>query len=115
MAAFAKPRGPRSAIATALSLRDFRLIRHLRDPVLPLTVIWVVRRDWPADGAHEFLSPRVDRTSAERALRADVNYWRRSPIRPSVSLARMTLAEYRLHGRAWKNCRSTLCPEPIRR
>jgi hypothetical protein len=73
------------------------------------TIVWAVRRDWPVDGTHEFICPSVDRRAATRQLAKDRTFWRFGPIRPRLSVVRLSAHEFALHGRARRLCRAPDC------
>jgi hypothetical protein len=72
-------------------------------------VVWAVRRDWPIDGTHEFVCPRPDRRPAMRQLSRDRAFWRAGPIRPQLSVVRMSAHEFALHAKARRTCRAPDC------
>jgi hypothetical protein len=73
--------------------------------------LWAVRRDWP-DGEHEFVAPRATVGKVARALAADRNYWRRGPLRPALSVVRISHHDFELHATAREGCRAPDCPTP---
>jgi hypothetical protein len=76
--------------------------------VTALDSVWAVRRDW-RDGTHEYICPRRVEGRARRALADDAAFWRRGPVRPTLSLVWLPLAEFRAHVRGHA-CRSKTCP-----
>jgi hypothetical protein len=72
-------------------------------------LVWTVRRDWPA-GDHEFVGARPSRAAALRLLESDRAYWRRGPMRPTLSVALMSRHDFTLHDRARQGCRAPDCP-----
>jgi hypothetical protein len=98
-----------SPLAIAWLMRDGSSLLQAGGPVAPLDQIWAVRRDW-RDGAHELICPRRDAHRARKALESDAQFWRRGPVRPRLSVVRLTLAEFRSHP-DW--CRSSACPTEV--
>jgi hypothetical protein len=78
-------------------------------PPASSTVVWAVRRDWPIDGTHEFICPRTGERAASRQLAKDRAFWRPGPIRPELSVVRMSAHEFALHCRARRDCRAPDC------
>ena len=74
-----------------------------------LTVRWAVRRDWP-DDTHEFVRPRDTETRANRQLDRDRVYWRPGPMRPELSVVRISKHDFALHGRHRRYCKAPDCP-----
>lgn len=81
----------------------------VRRRVLDSVVIFAVRRDWPDWRTHEFVSPRLTAADALRAAAADHAYWRRSPLRPRVSVVQMSANDFRIH-RDRRDCAAPDCP-----
>ncbi len=81
----------------------------VRRRVLDSFEIFAVRRDWPDWRTHEFVSPRLTAADALRAAAADHAYWRRSPLRPRVSVVRMSANDFRIHRRR-RICAAPDCP-----
>jgi hypothetical protein len=73
--------------------------------------LWAVRRDWPG-GEHEFVTPRPTVGEVARALAADRAYWRRGPLRPALSVVRISRHDFELHATAREGCRAPDCPAP---
>jgi hypothetical protein len=73
--------------------------------------LWAVRRDWPT-GEHEFVTPRPTAGAVARALAADRAYWRRGPLRPALSVVRISRHDFDLHATAREGCRAPDCPLP---
>ena len=73
------------------------------------SVVWAVRRDWPT-GDHEFVDARASAARAARALAADRAYWRRGPLRPRLSMVRISGHDFDLHATARRGCRAPDCP-----
>jgi hypothetical protein len=80
-----------------------------RRRVLNAVVVFAVRRDWPDWHTHEFVSPRLTEQAAVAAAAADFAYWRRSPLRPRVSVVRMSANDFRVHRRR-RDCQAPDCP-----
>ena len=96
---------------TRSGVRAFRLwLNPLRLP--GPTVVWAVRRDWSVDLTHEFICPRLDHSAAYRAMGRDHAYWRGGPIKPELSLVRISMHDYLLHARGRRLCRAPDCPSP---
>jgi hypothetical protein len=74
-------------------------------------MLWAVRLDWPA-GDHEFCCARDDQEAAEKELAGVARYWARGPMRPRLSLVRISERDLDLHTRARKGCRAPDCPLP---
>jgi hypothetical protein len=72
-------------------------------------LLWTVRRDWPT-GDHEFVGARASRAAAVRVLESDRCYWRRGPMRPSLSVTLISQHDFVLHDRARQGCRAPDCP-----
>ena len=79
--------------------------RHMPDT----QELFAVRRDWPGQGTHEFVSPRLSAASAIRESAADGRYWRAGPVRPRLSVVRISANDYRIHRRR-RDCASPDCP-----
>jgi hypothetical protein len=75
------------------------------------SALWAVRRDWPG-GEHEFVTARPTARGVARALAADRAYWRRGPLRPALSVVRISRHEFDLHATAREGCRAPDCPAP---
>lgn len=73
------------------------------------SVAWAVRRDWP-DGSHEFIGPEPTELQACQLLDGDFGKWRRSPVRPRLSVVAIGVGSFWSHARARQDCRSTACP-----
>jgi hypothetical protein len=93
-------------------------VRLLRRGVRPADVteqsrwsgaLWAVRRDWPT-GDHEFVDLCDGPTAAGRALESDRAFWRWGPMRPALSVVRISAHDFALHGRARRGCRAPDCP-----
>ncbi|WP_144121041.1 hypothetical protein [Catellatospora sichuanensis] len=84
-----------------------RVILRQRRPPSSAVTVYAVRMDW-ADRTHQFVDRR---SSPERALLAAARlraYWRRSPVRPTLSVAALSEHEFALHRRR-RDCRSPDC------
>ena len=75
-------------------------------------VRWAVRRDWP-DGVHEFIRDRDSEASARRQADRDRAYWCRAPMRPLLSVVRISARDFALHGRHRRGCASPDCPREV--
>jgi hypothetical protein len=73
-------------------------------------VRWAVRRDWP-DGTHEFIRARDNETDALRQMESDHEFWRRGPMRPPLSVVRISVHDFELHGRRRRDCKAPDCPQ----
>jgi hypothetical protein len=71
--------------------------------------VWAIRRDWPA-GDHEFVGARRSRDAALRLLESDRAFWRPGPLRPALSVARISQHDFVLHGRGRRGCKAPDCP-----
>jgi hypothetical protein len=87
------------------SIRRGELSRRVRDNQM----LYVVRRDWRHPATHEFILPRLTEAEAMRAAVADFRYWRRGPIRPQLSVVRISANDLRIHHRR-RDCRAPDCP-----
>ncbi|BCJ76528.1 hypothetical protein CS0771_60720 [Catellatospora sp. IY07-71] len=76
--------------------------------------ICAVRRDWPDLYTHEFVAPRLTEQDAAQAARAELAYWWRSPLRPRLSVVRISANDFRIH-RHRRDCRAPDCPVSTRR
>ncbi|MDT5027737.1 MAG: hypothetical protein QOE61_4163 [Micromonosporaceae bacterium] len=73
-------------------------------------VRWAVRRDWP-DGTHEFIRARDTESDAQHQAQGDRDFWRRCPMRPRLSVVRISVHDFDLHGRHRHNCKAPDCPQ----
>lgn len=87
------------------SIRRGQLPLRVRDN----QVLYVVRRDWRHPDTHEFILPRLTEADAIRAAFADFRYWRRSPVRPRVSVVQISANDLRIHRRR-RDCMAPDCP-----
>lgn len=71
--------------------------------------VFAVRIDWPDLRTHQFVAPRLTETGARRAARSVHAYWRRSSLRPSVDIVRISANDFRIH-RGRGDCRAPDCP-----
>jgi hypothetical protein len=71
---------------------------------------WAVRRDWP-DGLHEYIQLCDTETEVLMQLECDCNYWRRGPLRPRLSVVRISVHDFELHGRYRRECTAPDCPQ----
>jgi hypothetical protein len=85
--------------------------RALAASAAPAPPLWAVRRDWPT-GEHEFVTPRPTTGAVARALAADRAFWRRGPMRPALSVVRISRHDFDLHATARHGCRAPDCPLP---
>lgn len=72
-------------------------------------VLYAVRRDWPHPATHEFVLPRLTEAEAVRAAVADFRYWRLGPLRPRLSVVRISANDLRIHRRR-RDCMAPDCP-----
>ncbi|GAA2354431.1 hypothetical protein Cme02nite_47460 [Catellatospora methionotrophica] len=78
-------------------------------PVRDNQVLYAVRRDWRHPATHEYLRPRLTEAEAIRAAFADHRYWRRGPMRPRLSVVRISANDLRIH-RWRRDCMAPDCP-----
>lgn len=72
-------------------------------------LVWAIRRDWAVDGTHEFIRPRNRWRQIARQVTKDQAFWRTGPVRPTLSIVRMSIREFDLHGHARRDCRAPDC------
>jgi hypothetical protein len=72
---------------------------------------WAIRRDW-ATGCHEFVLFRNSRETVENNLVAERDFWRRGPLRPTLSVVEISGRDFDLHSRARHLCKAPDCPLP---
>ncbi|SNT26909.1 MULTISPECIES: hypothetical protein [Asanoa] len=77
--------------------------------MLRRNALWAVRLEWPA-GDHEFGCPRSDEAAALRELDRVRSYWARGPMRPRLSLVRISHHDFELHAKARRGCKAPDCP-----
>jgi len=70
-----------------------------------------VRRDWP-DLTHEFVRFCRSRAEADRYVESDRAYWRRSPWRPTHTVAFISGRDFELHAHRHL-CRAPDCPRAM--
>lgn len=71
--------------------------------------VWTVRADWP-DGSHAFIGPALDQAAGARLWARQVVKWRRSPLRPRLSVVPISLHDFWLHAQYRPGCMAPDCP-----
>jgi hypothetical protein len=69
-----------------------------------------VRRDWP-DGLHEFIQLCDTKVDVLMQLERDRRFCLGGPLRPRLSVVRISVHDFKLHARHRRDCAAPDCPQ----